>query len=91
MLFYIKKKLLLTNILSIAKKMEKQLNLQFQEISDEEIPDVNDEEDKDNNLKRKGNDMAERFNKKPIEVDIEENTMQNKSFSKKAKKEVKNS
>ncbi|RHZ49794.1 hypothetical protein Glove_511g3 [Diversispora epigaea] len=72
--------------------MEKQLNLQFQEIPDEEIPDVNDEGNKNNNLKRKGNDMAKGFNKKPIEIDTKEmNTMQDKSSNKKTKKEVKDS
>ncbi|RHZ81263.1 hypothetical protein Glove_122g32 [Diversispora epigaea] len=63
------------SISSLVGKMGKQLNIQFQEIIDEEMADVDNEGDKDNNSK----------------VDSEEtNTTQDKSSSKKAKKKVKN-
>ncbi|RHZ74085.1 hypothetical protein Glove_227g184 [Diversispora epigaea] len=53
--------------------------------------DADNGKNKDNNSKGKGTDMLEGSNKRPIEVDSEEpNTTQDKSPSKKAKKEVKN-
>ncbi|CAG8641410.1 3067_t:CDS:1, partial [Diversispora eburnea] len=76
---------------SIVGKMGKQLNIQSQEIIDEEMPDVDNGEGKDNQLRDKSIVMVEGFQKRPIEVDTEEtNTMQDTSPIKKAKKEVKN-
>ncbi|RHZ72127.1 hypothetical protein Glove_245g44 [Diversispora epigaea] len=76
---------------SVVGKMEKQLNIQSQEIVDEEMTDADNGGKIDNNSKGKATDMGEETNKRPIEVDSEEaNTTQDKSPSKKAKKEVKN-
>ncbi|CAG8618956.1 998_t:CDS:1, partial [Diversispora eburnea] len=70
---------------SLVEKMGKQLNIQSQEIIDEEMPDVN------NQPKDKSIVMIEGSQKRSIEVVSEEmNTAQDKSPSKKAKKEVKN-
>ncbi|CAG8620154.1 4607_t:CDS:1 [Diversispora eburnea] len=70
---------------SIVGKMGKQLTIQSQEIIDEEMTDA------DNGSKDKSVGIAEGPQKRPIEVNSEEaNTTQDKSPSKKPKKEVKN-
>ncbi|CAG8604353.1 5491_t:CDS:2, partial [Diversispora eburnea] len=76
---------------SIVGKMGKQLTIQSQKIIDEEMPDVDNGENKDKvNSKGIGADITEGAQKRPIEVTSEEtSTMVDKSPSKKAKKEVK--
>ncbi|RHZ81495.1 hypothetical protein Glove_120g240 [Diversispora epigaea] len=77
---------------SLVGKMGKQLNIQSQEIINEEIPNIDNGENKDKvNSKGKGSDIVEGSIKKPIEVDSEKpNTMQDKFSNKKAKKKIKN-